>query len=530
MKHHAAERREGPNYTKTPDGGWGWMIVLHFFLVNVIVMGLTKTFAIFFVVFQEEFDGTSEQISWIGSIMSSLRFSAGPLVAIICDTIGEKPTSILGALLVTGGYLISSWATSISFLCVTMGFLPGLGSAFLYQVAAVVTTKYFKKRLALSTAIARSGMGLTFLLAPFTKFLIDLYDWTGALVLFGAITLNLVPSSMLLRPIYIKNESNSDPKDKGSRLSASGPGAACGVETSHCSEILESTMKDRTVQKAGQPDTSLTVSQDQSEEFKNELNRNRRMLLKTNESCKKKATSWSCKQELFDISLFKNPFFYIFTWSFLLSQLAYFIPTFHLVARAKTLGIDVMKASYLVSVAGIVETVSQIISGWVTDQNWIKKYHYHKSYLILCGITNLLAPLATTFPLLMTYTVFFAIFSGGYLSLILPVLVDLSGNSKIHSFLGLAGFFAGMAVLSGPPIAGSFLRGAVICFTNRNHPFLPGCLYDYTQTYTGSFYFAGTCYLLSSVSFFFVPLAESWKTEFDQKQRELQSSLPEENL
>lgn len=58
------------------------------------------------------------------------------------------------------------------------------------------------------------------------------------------------------------------------------------------------------------------------------------------------------KPKALDFSLLKNPFFCIYTWSLVFSQLAYFIPYFHLSARARNLGIDAMDASFIISLAG----------------------------------------------------------------------------------------------------------------------------------------------------------------------------------
>lgn len=57
-------------------------------------------------------------------------------------------------------------------------------------------------------------------------------------------------------------------------------------------------------------------------------------------------------QPLLDLSPLRDPLFAIFTWSFMFSHLAYFVPTFHLAARARTLGIGSMDASYLIAAAG----------------------------------------------------------------------------------------------------------------------------------------------------------------------------------
>jgi len=59
----------GPNvYPQAPDGGWGWVVAVAFFVVGAFTYGNIKIFGIYLQDLMDEFGETNSRVSWIVSI------------------------------------------------------------------------------------------------------------------------------------------------------------------------------------------------------------------------------------------------------------------------------------------------------------------------------------------------------------------------------------------------------------------------------------------------------------------------------
>ena len=65
----------------------------------------------------------------------------------------------------------------------------------------IVLGYYFKKRIGIATGLTLSGSGLgLFVLAPFTRYLIDEYSWRGAMLINAGLLANMCAFGALFRP------------------------------------------------------------------------------------------------------------------------------------------------------------------------------------------------------------------------------------------------------------------------------------------------------------------------------------------
>ncbi|KAM8709842.1 hypothetical protein ACLKA7_016619 [Drosophila subpalustris] len=185
-----------------PDGGYGWVICFASFMCNMIVDGIAYTFGIFleeFVVYFHEGKGT---VAWVGSLLSGVYLSAGPIVSALANKYGCRAVCIAGSIIACIAFVLSTFSTSVSMLMATYGFMGGFGFGMIYLPAVVAVGYYFETKRSLATGIAVCGSGFgTFAFAPLATYLLEQFGWKNALLIFAGLILNCAIFGAMMRPL-----------------------------------------------------------------------------------------------------------------------------------------------------------------------------------------------------------------------------------------------------------------------------------------------------------------------------------------
>lgn len=234
-------------------------------------------------------------------------------------------------------------------------------------------------------------------LAPLNQYLLDKFGWRGSLFVLGSLMLNCCVAGALMRPVV-----------------------------SPCKPFS-------------------SVHQKKVEEQPNKHN------TKLKASCRKNT------KKFLDLSFFKDKGFVIYLIGNMMFIFGAYAPIVFLSAYAINQGVEEYSAAYLLSITGFVDMFVRPGTGLVANSKWIRpRIQYFFSFaMIFNGTCHLLCPLIKSYPFLVVYAVFFGIGFGMVFALIFECLMDLMGNQRFPSAVGLVTIIECFPMLLGPPAAGN---------------------------------------------------------------------------
>uniref|UniRef100_A0A1L8DEK1 Putative monocarboxylate transporter n=2 Tax=Nyssomyia neivai TaxID=330878 RepID=A0A1L8DEK1_9DIPT len=195
-----------------PDGGYGWVIVFASFMCNMIVDGIAYTFGVFLGEFVSYFHEGKGKVAWVGSLLSGVYLSAGPIVSALANKYGCRTVCIAGSIIACVAFVLSTFSTSVTMLMLTYGVMGGFGFGLIYLPAVVAVGYYFETKRSLATGIAVCGSGFgTFAFAPLATFLLEYMDWKNANFILAGLILNCAVFGALMRPLEYPKKKKMKP-------------------------------------------------------------------------------------------------------------------------------------------------------------------------------------------------------------------------------------------------------------------------------------------------------------------------------
>nr|XP_046210560.1 monocarboxylate transporter 7 isoform X1 [Oncorhynchus gorbuscha] len=489
-------------YTAPPDGGWGWVVAVSFFLVEVFTYGVIKSLGIFLQDLMGEFGESNSRVSWIISICVFVMAFTAPLASVMTNRFGFQTVVMIGGLLVSIGTIASGFTKSINEMYITIGLVAGLGYCLTFLPTITLLSQYFSHRRSLVTAVASTGESFSvFALAPAFSALRDCIGWRYTLVVIGALQGIIIICGVLLRPIIIRPGPATETETDGladkelkalnteeeyyskERLSIKGSSyAKDGSYTLQCDSKLAHRYSLSSGESVNSEVQSLhhQVLEDGSkagEEIEEEASSQRCLGSKKKEMEKdeekdEKPTQTLSPQKLLDFSMLREGSFICYALFGLFATLGFFAPQLYIIELSVNRGVMRHRATHMLSAMAFAEIFGRLSIGWVLG----RKLFRGRKPLVLLGCVVLLCLVLVAFTLVWEFwglavcCGFYGFFIGTVSSTHIPMLAeeDVVGIERMSSAVGVYVFIQSFAGLAGPPLG--------------------GVLVDLTQNYGSAFY------------------------------------------
>jgi OFA family oxalate/formate antiporter-like MFS transporter len=179
-----------------------WLPVVGGILMN-LALGSLYAWSVFVQPLEREFGWRRADTSWVYTI-AIVTFALTFIVAgRIQDLKGPKICAFLGGLLVSAGFFLSSYTSSLLFLYLTFGVVVGLGNGFGYATPIPVASKWFPDKRGLVVGLMVGGYGAgSALLGPLALRLISSVGWRPTFQILGVVFLvmTMIGTALLKNP------------------------------------------------------------------------------------------------------------------------------------------------------------------------------------------------------------------------------------------------------------------------------------------------------------------------------------------
>jgi OFA family oxalate/formate antiporter-like MFS transporter len=169
-----------------------------------LALGSLYAWSVFVAPLEKEFHWKRAQTTWTFTIAVAVFAIAFIIAGRLQDKLGPFRISVTGGLLVSIGFFLCAYTSSLTYLYICFGVLGGIGNGFGYATPIPVMAKWFpdKRGLAVGLAVAGYGGGSAILAPLALKWLIPTYGWRPTFQILGGIFLvmTMVGAFLLKNP------------------------------------------------------------------------------------------------------------------------------------------------------------------------------------------------------------------------------------------------------------------------------------------------------------------------------------------